>query len=118
MGSLAVIALVGRMVVLFALLMLVPLAFAVLAHDAAEGEFMLSISITLVAGLLLSALHAAGLATLTHTPNPMRFLNQICGRPKSEKPVMIIVAGHATADATIPVHATIKKPLDQIMNWL
>jgi len=56
MGSLAVIALVGRMVVLFAFLMLVPLAFAVLGHDAAEQDFIVAISATLVAGLLLSAL--------------------------------------------------------------
>ena len=56
MGSLAVVALVGRMVVLFALLMGVPLAFSVIGHDAAKREFILSISITLAAGLLLSAL--------------------------------------------------------------
>lgn len=56
MGSLAVIALVGRMVVLFAFLMLVPLAFAVLGHDAAEQDFIVAIIATLVAGLLLSAL--------------------------------------------------------------
>ena len=74
-------------------------------------------SVGIATGFLLAALHAAGLATLTHTPNPMRFLNTLCKRPKDEKPVMIIVVGHPTADATIPVHATIKKPLAEIASW-
>jgi iodotyrosine deiodinase len=75
-------------------------------------------SVGIATGLLLAALHAAGLATLTHTPNPMRFLNTLCKRPKDEKPIMIVVVGHPTAEATIPVHATIKKPLDQISSWI
>ncbi len=74
-------------------------------------------SVGIATGFLLAALHAAGLATLTHTPNPMRFLNTLCKRPKDEKPVMIIVVGHPTEDATIPVHATIKKPLAEIASW-
>ena len=69
-------------------------------------------------GLLLTALHKAGLATLTHTPSPMGFLREICGRHDDEKPVMIIVAGLPAQDATVPVHATLKKPLDQITTWL
>lgn len=75
-------------------------------------------SVGIATGFLLAALHAAGLATLTHTPNPMHFLNRLCARPAHEKPVMIVVVGHATTDATIPVHATIKKPLEQISSWL
>ena len=75
-------------------------------------------SVGIATGLLLATLHEAGIATLTHTPNPMRFLNRMCARPGDEKPVMIVVAGHPEADATIPVHATIKKPLDQISSWL
>lgn len=69
-------------------------------------------------GMLLTALHEAGLATLTHTPSPMGFLREICGRPDDEKPIMIIVVGHPTPDATVPVHAIRKKPLDQITSWL
>ena len=84
----------------------------------AKQNYYVTESVGIATGFLLAALHAAGLATLTHTPNPMHFLNRICGRPTTEKPVMIVVAGHATGNATIPVHATIKKPLDQIMNWL
>ncbi|MEH6828775.1 MAG: nitroreductase family protein, partial [Parasphingorhabdus sp.] len=68
--------------------------------------------------MLITALHEAGLATLTHTPNPMKFLNALCERPAHEKPMMILVVGKPSPDATIPVHATIKKPLDQIASWL
>ena len=83
-----------------------------------KQNYYVTESVGIATGFLLAALHQAGLATLTHTPNPMRFLNKLCNRPASEKPIMIIVVGHATADATIPVHATIKKPLDQITTWL
>jgi iodotyrosine deiodinase len=69
-------------------------------------------------GILLLALHEAGLATLTHTPNPMRFLNRLCGRPASEKPLMIVVAGKAAPDATVPEHALLKKPLTAISSWI
>ncbi len=84
----------------------------------AKQNYYVTESVGIATGFLLAALHMAGLATLTHTPNPMRFLNRLCRRPASEKPVMIVVVGHATPDATIPVHATIKKPLDQIASWL
>lgn len=72
-------------------------------------------SVGIATGLLLSALHSAGLATLTHTPNPMKFLNKLCSRPASEKPYLIIVAGHPARDAMIPAHALIKKPLAEIL---
>ncbi len=84
----------------------------------AKHNYYVTESVGIATGFLLAALHVAGLATLTHTPNPMRFLNRLCQRPASEKPVMIVVVGHATADATIPVHATIKKPLSQMSSWL
>jgi iodotyrosine deiodinase len=84
----------------------------------AKQNYYVTESVGIATGFLLAALHMAGIATLTHTPNPMRFLNGLCGRPADEKPVMIVVAGHATEDATIPVHATIKKPLDRIATWL
>lgn len=59
-------------------------------------------SVGIACGLLISALHHAGLATLTHTPSPMKFLNEILHRPASEKPLMIIVTGLPAADATVP----------------
>ena len=65
-----------------------------------------------------AALHGAGLATLTHTPNPMKFLNTVCARPDIEKPVMIVAVGHPAPDATIPLHALSRKPLEAISSWL
>ena len=72
-------------------------------------------SVGIATGFLLAALHHAGLVSLTHTPNPMRFLNAVLGRPDSEKPVMIIAAGHPAPDATVPAVAKIKKPLEEIL---
>jgi len=73
-------------------------------------------SVGISTGFLLAALHNAGLVSLTHTPNPMKFLNEMCARPASEKPVMIIAVGHPAADATVPAVAKIKKPLEEIMS--
>ena len=59
-------------------------------------------SVGIATGMLISALHVSGLATLTHTPSPMKFLNQILERPSNEKPFMLIVAGYPAADVTVP----------------
>ena len=56
----------------------------------------------LATGLLITALHEAGLATLTHTPSPMKFLNEILDRPVSERPFLLLVAGYPAADARVP----------------
>ncbi len=72
-------------------------------------------SVGIATGFLIAALHHAGLVTLTHTPNPMRFLNGLLGRPASEKPLMILAAGHPADGATVPRAAKIKKPLDAIL---
>ena len=53
-------------------------------------------------GILITALHEAGLATLTHTPSPMKFLNEILGRPKSERPFLLLVVGYPADDAVVP----------------
>ncbi len=75
-------------------------------------------SVGIATGFLIAALHHAGLCTLTHTPNPMKFLNDALGRPASEKPTMIIAVGHPAPDATVPSVAKLKKPLDQISTFL
>lgn len=59
-------------------------------------------SVGLASGFLIAALHNAGLASLTHTPSPMGFLNRILERPAGEKPFLLLVAGHPSADATVP----------------
>lgn len=75
-------------------------------------------SVGIATGFLIAALHHAGLATLTHTPKPMNFLNEICGRPDTERPYLLLVAGYPATDATVPVHATIKKPLSEIAEFI
>ncbi|MGJ8615387.1 MAG: nitroreductase family protein [Sulfitobacter sp.] len=72
-------------------------------------------SVGIATGFLLAALHHAGLTMLTHTPNPMKFLNKLLGRPDSEKPVMIIAVGHPSTEAQVPKVAKMKKPLDEIL---
>ena len=75
-------------------------------------------SVGIATGFLISALHHAGLVCLEHTPNPMKFLGPLCGRPDSEKPVMILPVGYPAGDATVPAVAKRKKPLDQIMTFI
>ncbi|MDQ2095803.1 nitroreductase family protein [Rhodalgimonas zhirmunskyi] len=72
----------------------------------------------IASGFLITALHRAGLATLTHTPNPMKFLSEICGRPDHEKALMIVAVGHPASDATVPAKALKKKPLEEISTFL
>jgi nitroreductase len=75
-------------------------------------------SVGIATGFLIAALHHAGLATLTHTPSPMGFLNEICVRPVSERPVILLVAGYPGPGCQVPVHGGVKKPLAQIAQWL
>ncbi len=56
----------------------------------------------IAAGILITALHTAGLATLTHTPSPMKFLNELLGRPSSERPFLLLVVGYPADDAEVP----------------
>lgn len=83
-----------------------------------KKNYYVTESVGIATGFLIAALHQAGLATLTHTPAPMSFLNDICGRPESEKPFLLLVAGHPAEGATVPVSALDKKPLDAIAAWI
>ncbi len=69
-------------------------------------------SVGIATGMLITALHQSGLATLTHTPSPMKFLNEILARPSNEKPYMLLVAGHPAEDVTVP--DITRKEFDQI----
>ena len=71
-------------------------------------------SVGIATGFLIAALHHAGLATLTHTPSPMAFLNEICRRPAWEKPTILLVAGYPKAGCQVPVHGGLRKPLGEI----
>ena len=87
-----------------------------------EGEdkknYYIHESVGIATGMLIAACHNVGLATLVHTPNPMKFLNGICGRPETEKPFLILVAGYPADDATVPNHALVKKPIGEIASFL
>jgi iodotyrosine deiodinase len=78
-----------------------------------EPTYYASESVGIATGLLLAALHHAGLATLTHTPSPMRFLSEILGRPKNEKPYVLIPVGYPADGARVPDIE--RKPLEEIM---
>lgn len=73
-------------------------------------------SVGIAAGILITALHHSGLATLTHTPAPMKFLNKILNRPPNEKPFLILVVGYPAKDARVP--AITKKELSEIADFI
>lgn len=73
-------------------------------------------SVGIATGFLITALHHAGLATLTHTPSPMGFLNEILKRPPNEKPYLLLVVGYPADDAMVPDIS--KKPLDEIATFI
>ncbi|APD94886.1 nitroreductase family protein [Alteromonas mediterranea] len=75
-------------------------------------------SVGIAVGMLITSLHNAGLATLTHTPKPMNFLTEVCQRPDNERAYMLIVAGYPAHDATVPNHAKQKKSLNEIASFL
>jgi nitroreductase len=80
--------------------------FARLHGVAADGavvkHYYVQESVGIATGLLIAALHDAGLATLTHTPSPMTFLNRLLGRPARERPFLIVVTGYPAVDARVP----------------
>jgi iodotyrosine deiodinase len=86
---------------------------AIIEDGETEPTYYSQESVGIAVGMLLAALHNAGLATLTHTPSPMKFLQEILGRPKNEVPFVLIPVGYPAQNATVP---NIKrKPLEEIM---
>jgi iodotyrosine deiodinase len=73
-------------------------------------------SVGIACGFLIAALHHAGLATLTHTPSPMGFLNRILGRPSNERPFLVLVAGYPAGDARVP--AITRKDLSRVATFV
>ena len=97
-----------------------PLLIVVFKEDYgvhAEGRhvthYYVNESVGIACGFLLAALNAAGLATLTHTPSPMGFLREILGRPKNEKPYLLIPVGYPAEGCVVP--EITKKPLGDVM---
>lgn len=70
-------------------------------------------SVGIAVGLLLATLHQAGLATLTHTPSPMKFLNEVCGRPPEERAYVVIPVGYPAPGAKVP--DIVRKPLEEVL---
>ncbi|AUH51172.1 nitroreductase family protein [Chromobacterium sp. ATCC 53434] len=87
----------------------------VLADGGEIKNYYVPESVSIAAGFLIAALHHAGLATLTHTPSPMNFLNQLLDRPAHEKPYILLVVGYPAADCMVPNIG--KKPLDEIVSF-
>lgn len=87
-----------------------------LAHDDDGSQvYYVNESVGIAVGFLLAAAHHAGLATLTHTPSPMKFLGDILGRPDYERPYVLIPVGYPADDCTVPLAATRRKPIEQVM---
>ncbi len=85
------------------------------ADGGRHKNYYVSESVGIATGMLLAALHNAGLATLTHTPSPMAFLRKILKRPRNERPFLIVVAGFPATDAKVPVID--RKSPDAITSW-
>jgi len=73
-------------------------------------------SVGIATGMLIAAVHHAGLASLTHTPSPMKFLNDILGRPANEQPFLVLVVGYPADDAVVPDIS--KKPLREMVTFV
>lgn len=80
-----------------------------------EKHYYVKESVGIAAGILITALHLSGLATLTHTPSPMGFLNELLDRPKHEKPFLLLVVGYPAEDVEVPDIE--KKSLDEISSF-
>jgi nitroreductase len=90
--------------------------FGVNADGSHRKHYYVSESVGIATGVLIAALHHAGLATLTHTPSPMGFLSEILGRPANEKPYLLLVAGYPADGARVPVVG--KKALGEFTSWV
>ena len=73
-------------------------------------------SVGIATGMLITAVHHAGLVSLTHTPSPMNFLNKHLGRPSNERPFLLLVVGYPAEDAKVP--SITKKPLNEIATFI
>ena len=93
-----------------------PVVVAVFEVHRGVGEprpYYAKESVGIAVGILLAALHRAGLATLTHTPSPMRWVREVLGRPEHERPFVLIPVGYPAEGARVP--AITRKPLDEVL---
>jgi iodotyrosine deiodinase len=90
--------------------------YGVAADGSHVKHYYVPESVGIAMGFLIASLHNAGLATLTHTPSPMGFLNELCGRPANEKPYVLLVAGYPAEGCKVPVIT--KKKLEEVSVWV
>jgi iodotyrosine deiodinase len=86
--------------------------YGIAEDQSRQTHYYVMESVGIATGFLIAALHNAGLATLTHTPNPMGFLNELLKRPSNERAVMLVVCGYPAPDAKVPDLK--RKPLEEI----
>jgi len=91
--------------------------YGVLPDGRRVKHYYVPESVGIAVGFLIAGLHHCGLATLTHTPSPMNFLNEICGRPAQEKPYLLLVVGYPAEGCKVPRAGGIKNPLAEIVDW-
>jgi nitroreductase len=90
--------------------------FEQLPDGSRHKNYYVSESVGIATGILISALHRAGLGTLTHTPSPMGFLREVLDRPRSERPFLILVTGYPQVAAEVPDIE--RKPLADVVSWI
>jgi iodotyrosine deiodinase len=90
-------------------------SYDLLSDGRKSKNYYVTESVGIATGLLVAALHHAGLATLTHTPSPMTFLGALLERPVNERPFLLLVVGYPAADATVP--DIVRKPLEEIATF-
>jgi nitroreductase len=89
--------------------------FRLTRGDGGEQVYYGAESVGIAAGLLLAAVHHAGLCALTHTPSPMRFLGRLLARPPHETPFLLIPVGYPADDCVVPEAALQRKPLEDVL---
>ncbi len=90
--------------------------YGILPEGKTIKHYYATESVGIATGMLITAVHNAGLVSLTHTPSPMTFLNEMLGRPENERPFLILVVGYPAEDATVPTIS--KKSLAEIATFV
>lgn len=98
------------------LIILFGLRNTILSDGKKIKNYYVTESVGIAAGILITAVHNAGLASLTHTPSPMAFLNKILMRPSNERPFLVLVVGYPLEGTTVPDIR--KKPLEEIATFI
>ncbi len=91
-------------------------SYGLLPDGRRVKHYYASESVGIATGILITAVHQAGLASLTHTPSPMGFLNEILDRPSNERPYLVLVVGYPATEAVVPLIA--KRPFEEIVTFL